>query len=79
MISYNLIFQSQIGQGYDGAANMSSAEKGVHGRIKEIVPTAEYFWCAAHRLNLVATDAAADISIAQMLSCVREVTINYLI
>lgn len=49
-------------------SNMSSDDKGVHGRIWEIVPTAEYFWCAAHRLNLVATDAAASVPVAQTVS-----------
>uniref|UniRef100_A0A915HT37 DUF4371 domain-containing protein n=1 Tax=Romanomermis culicivorax TaxID=13658 RepID=A0A915HT37_ROMCU len=74
---YNFNINEIVAQGYDGASNMSSRDKGVHGRIKEIVPTAEYFWCAAHRLNLVTTDAAADLSIAQTLSCIKEI-INYL-
>lgn len=58
---------------------MSSGNKGVHGRIKEIVPTAEYFWCANHRLNLVCTDAAATVPIAQLISCVKEVRITFIL
>lgn len=73
LVQHGINVQQMIGQGYDGASNMSSSVKGVHGRIKEIVSTAEYFWCAAHRLNLVATDAAADVAISQTLSCVKEV------
>uniref|UniRef100_A0A915HFJ7 DUF4371 domain-containing protein n=1 Tax=Romanomermis culicivorax TaxID=13658 RepID=A0A915HFJ7_ROMCU len=61
---YNLNINEIIAQGYDCAPNMSSGDKGVHGGIKEIVP--------AHRLNLVATDAATGLSIAQTLSCIKE-------
>ncbi|XP_060870008.1 52 kDa repressor of the inhibitor of the protein kinase-like [Metopolophium dirhodum] len=41
------------GQGYDGAANMSGAFKGVQSRIASLQPLAFYTHCANHRLNLV--------------------------
>ena len=41
------------GQGYDGAAAMSSDRCGVQSVIREIVPSAVYVHCASHCLSLV--------------------------
>ena len=41
------------GQGYDGAANMSSDNVGVQRRIKQQSPKAVYVHCSGHCLNLV--------------------------
>ena len=54
---------------------MSGNGRGVHGRIKELIPTADYFWCASHKLNLVATYAAANVTMARVLRCLKEVSL----
>lgn len=41
------------GQGYDGAAAMSSDRCGVQAAVKEAEPKAAYLHCASHCLNLV--------------------------
>lgn len=41
------------GQGYDGAANMSSDRVGVQARIRQESPLAVYMHCSGHCLNLV--------------------------
>ena len=45
------------GQAYDGASNMSGHLHGLAAQIKEIVPTAIYTHCFAHRLNLCLQDS----------------------
>lgn len=46
-----------VGQGYDGAANMSGHISGVQTRIQTALPKAIYVHCASHRLNLVLSDS----------------------
>ena len=45
------------GQCYDGAANMAGARSGCSAIIREKVPLAQYYHCAAHRLNLAIVSA----------------------
>jgi len=47
------------GQGYDGAANMSSDNVGVELRIRERSPKAVYVHCSGHCLNLVISHSCA--------------------
>ena len=47
------------GQGYDGAANMSSDNVGVQRRIRERSPKAVYVHCSGHSLNLVISHSCA--------------------
>ena len=47
------------GQGYDGAANMSSDRVGVQKRIRDLAPHATYVHCHCHSLNLVITKSCA--------------------
>lgn len=46
------------GQNYDGAGNMSGANKGCAARISAINPRAPYVHCASHDLNLALNHAA---------------------
>jgi len=46
-----------VGQAYDGAAVMSGHVSGVQQRMKVHNPTALYFHCLAHKLNLVLVNA----------------------
>ncbi|CAK6981674.1 hypothetical protein F7725_021412 [Scomber scombrus] len=50
-----------LGQGYDGAANMSGVYSGVHARITEKEPLARYVHCAAHNLNLALNDSVKNV------------------
>lgn len=45
------------GQGYDEAANINGAFKGVQSRITSLQPLAFYTHCANYRLNLVLSKA----------------------
>ena len=47
------------GQGYDGAANMSSERVGVQKRIQDVAPLATYIHCHSHSLNLVITKSCS--------------------
>lgn len=62
------------GQGYDGAAAMSSDEVGVMSVIKERAPNAIYLHCASHCLNLVITSACKITSIRKAIDRVSAVS-----
>ena len=49
------------GQGYDGASNMSDEYNGLQAHIKEKNNHATFFWCHAHRLNLVVVAATSKV------------------
>ncbi|CAF2038780.1 unnamed protein product [Rotaria magnacalcarata] len=51
-----------VAQTYDGAAVMGSNLNGVQTKIREQVPEAIFVHCYAHKLNLVLSQAVADIS-----------------
>ncbi|KAL4130868.1 hypothetical protein QTP88_008247 [Uroleucon formosanum] len=55
----NLDISLLRGQGYDGAANMRGAFKGVQSRILKLQPLALYTHCANHKLNLVLNKASS--------------------
>lgn len=63
------------GQGYDGAASMSSSRCGVQAVIREVNDKAMYFHCASHCLNLVIGHSCSDVSIKTMISKVNEVSL----
>jgi len=48
---FGLPVSSIVGQGYDGATNMSSRRVGVQERIQKVAPLATYFHCSGHCLN----------------------------
>ena len=48
------------GQGYDGAANMSSNRVGTQACIKRASPLAVYVHCNSHKLNLLSFVRAAS-------------------
>src|SRR5664279_5372783 len=45
-----------VGQGYDGASNMSGHTRGVQARMKKYFPSATYVHCNSHNLNLAICD-----------------------
>ena len=54
-----LEIENVTGQGYDGAANMSSDNVGVQRRIRESSPKAVYVHCSGNFLNLVISHSCA--------------------
>lgn len=65
------------GQGYDGAASMSSSRCGVQAVITEHNRKVLYVHCASHCLNLVISHSCKDIAIKTMISKVNEVSGKY--
>ena len=65
------------GQGYDGAASVSSSRCGVQAVIKAQNPKALYFHCASHCLNLVISHSCKDVAIKTMISKINEVRIAH--
>lgn len=61
------------GQGYDGAAAMSSDRCGVQAVIKERNDKALYFHCASHCLNLVITHSCKDVQVKTMIGKISQV------
>jgi hypothetical protein len=57
--SYGLDAAKIRGQGYDGAANMSSNNVGVQKRIRDVSEKAVYVHCSGHSLNLVIAHSCA--------------------
>ncbi|XP_025414970.1 52 kDa repressor of the inhibitor of the protein kinase-like [Sipha flava] len=69
----NLDLAQLRGQGYDGAANMSGAFKGVQSRIASLQPLAFYTHCANHRLNLVLSKASTVPSIRNTVGIITNI------
>src|SRR6185295_15937572 len=63
---------SIVGQGYDGASNMSGVRNGVQARIKEVSPCADYLHCPNHKLNLAVTDAAQTPAMARAMGHIKK-------
>jgi len=57
-----------VGQGYDGAANMSGKFKGVQTVIRNLYPRAIFVHCAAHSLNLAVSSACEVQSVSLSIS-----------
>ena len=62
------------GQGYDGAANMSSQAVGVQKRVKDLCKKAVYTHCCGHNLSLVVVSACKIPVVHNVLEIVKEVT-----
>ena len=66
------------GQGYNGAANMSSDDVGVQRRIKERSPKAVYVNCSGHCLNLVISHSCALPPIRNVIDKLKECCLYFL-
>jgi Domain of unknown function (DUF4371)/hAT family C-terminal dimerisation region len=63
------------GQGYDGCAAMSGKLNGVQTIIRRQFPTALYFHCANHRLNLALVHSSEEPLIRNTLTCVNSCSV----
>ncbi len=62
-----------VGQGYDGAGNMSGKFQGVQARITALHPDAVYVHCHNHRLNLALVDSVTVPPVRNMYNILEEV------
>ena len=67
--------KNMVGEGYDGAANMSGQFNGVQAIIKRSCPMAIYTHCSSHCLNLVLAKACQIAPIRKTLKTVEEVIV----
>ena len=56
-----LDLENVVGLGFDGAANMRGANKGVATRFKDVSPCAVYVHCYGHLLNLAVKDCLSSV------------------
>lgn len=68
---------NMVGQGYDGAGNMSGKHKGVQARIRQIIPNAVYTHCRAHCLNLAIVHACTEKYVRNMMSTVQTIAFAF--
>lgn len=64
--SFGIDLNHLVGQGYDGASNMSGKFNGVQAFIRRRCPKAIYIHCAAHSLNLAISKAC---EVPQIRNC----------
>ena len=69
---------TRVGQGYDGAANMSSDNVGVQRRIRERSPKAVYVHCSGHCLNLVISHSCALPQIRNVIDKLKRCCLYFL-
>ena len=75
--SLGLNIQNCVGQGYDGAAVMSSLRVGAASVVLELNKCATYNHCVAHALNLVMVQCSKIPQMRNMIGTVKE-TINFI-
>ena len=75
--SLNIPIEDCRGQGYDGAASMSSQRVGVLANILTHAPNAAYVHCASHCLNLVVSHACSLQPIRNMIDKITQVCLFF--
>ena len=73
----NIPIQDCRGQGYDGAAAMSSGRVGAQAEIRKQAPKPIYTHCAGHCLRLVIVHACVLTPVRNMIDKVKEVCISF--
>lgn len=69
----DLDMSNLVGQGYDGAGNMSGQLNGIQSRIRQKYPKAIFVHCAAHRLNLALLPALSISNVRNSLSVIKDI------
>ena len=70
---YGVQLEHMVGQGYDGAANMSAQYKGVQARIQRLQPQATYVLCKTQCLNLAIVLACKDAAITNVMDKIQDI------
>ena len=73
MSQWGLDLSKIVGQGYDGAGNMSGRTKGAQARISSVHPAAVYVHCKNHSLNLAIVHACKQKIVSNMFVSLREI------
>jgi len=63
-----------VGQGYDGAAYMSSEAVGAAAEVRNEAPLAMYFHCAMHMLNLCSSETCCVTAVRNCVDTVGQMT-----
>ncbi|XP_013381238.1 52 kDa repressor of the inhibitor of the protein kinase [Lingula anatina] len=72
IMDLGLDLENLVGQGYDGAGNMSGKVKGVQARIQQEYPMAQYVHCKSHNLNLAIGHSCNILPIRNLYTTVGE-------
>ncbi|XP_052799150.1 uncharacterized protein LOC128230746 [Mya arenaria] len=72
-----IVIQNMRGQGYDGAANMSGKYRGVHARVREIIPDAVYTHCKVHSLNLCIIHACKEPLVRNVMDTIQTIAFAF--
>ena len=75
--SLNIPIEDCRGQGYDGAASMSSQRVGVQANILTHAPNAAYVHCQSHCLNLVVSHTCSLQPIRNMIDKITQVCLFF--
>ena len=76
LTSLKLNINYLVGQAYDGAAVMSGLKNGVAVKFLELVKSAVYVHCHAHKLNLALCDASSQVKdIADVLNYIQNTSV----
>lgn len=70
---YGLNMLKLVGLGFDGCSTMSGKENRVQAMIRKKYPTACFFHCASHKLNLVVNDQNSIPEIRNTIGIVKEI------
>ena len=62
LATHSIELANLVGQGYDGAANMSSERVGVSGLMQNEAPRAIYIHCFGHQLNLSTQKSMTNVT-----------------
>ena len=78
-MNFGIVIDNMRSQGYNGAASMSGIHRGVHARIRERIPKAQYVHSKAHVLNLDIVHLSSDyhVSIRYMMDIVQEIAFAF--
>ena len=63
-------------RGYDGASTKSGQYSSLQNRIKNLVPNANFVYCAAHNLNLIFNDSANLPEVSQFYDIVQQTHVS---
>jgi len=77
LAKWGLNLEAMVGQGYDGAANMSGRFRGVQAIVKEAQPKALYTHCSSHRLNLVISHACGGATIKKTTRTIHDIIVFF--
>ena len=77
LAKWGLDLDNMVGQGYDGAANMSGRFQGVQAVVKQAHSKALCTHCSFHRLNLVISHACGDAALKKTTHMIKDIVVFF--